>query len=380
MLKATGRILVLALMVRLLSLGVAFLANVTFPEYQREQFTVNRQADAFWDTFARYDSGWYQNIARHGYRFSEGGRSNLAFFPLYPMLMRHVGRLFGTRAFDYYLGGIVISWLAFFGAMVLLYRLASLDVAPEEAERAIWYAAIFPFAFFYGVVYTESLFLLLAVAAFYGFRTKHWLLGALAGALLGATRPNGLLIWPALALIAWNAVREDRSSRWRAAGALLVVPAGFLAYGWYNYRVSGDWLEWYAALQRWGYEPGSHSFSVYVELGRALITRPVAFLMGERNAPYDLLNASAAVLVLIAIPFVWRRLGAAYALFMGINLYVPLSTGQFEGLGRYCTVLFPLFIWLSTLHSQIVQQTLLAGFAMLYVLCLALFVNIHPIF
>jgi hypothetical protein len=59
---------------------------------------------------------------------------------------------------------------------------------------------------------------------------------------------------------------------------------------------------------------------------------------------------------------------------------VPLSTGQFEGLGRYCTVLFPLFIWLATLHSQIVQQALLAGFAMLYVLCLALFVNIHPIF
>jgi hypothetical protein len=367
-------------MVRLLSLGMAFLANVTFPEYQREQFTVARQADAFWDTFARYDSGWYQNIARNGYRAADGGRSNLAFFPLYPMLMRHVGRLFGTRAFDYYLGGIVISWLAFFGAMVMLYRLASLDVSPQEAERALWYAAIFPFAFFYGVVYTESLFLLLAVTAFYGFRTRRWILGGLAGALLGATRPNGLLIWPALALVAWNAAGEDRSNRWWAAVSLLVVPAGFLAYGWYNYHLSGHWFEWYAALQRWGYEPGSNSFGVYIELGRALVTRPVAFLMGERNAPYDLLNASAAALALIAIPFVWRRFGAAYALFMGLNLYVPLSTGQFEGLGRYCTVLFPLFIWLATLHSQIVQQALLAGFAMLYVLCLALFVNIHPIF
>ncbi|RPH64586.1 MAG: hypothetical protein EHM89_01340 [Acidobacteria bacterium] len=66
MARTTGRILALALTVRLFSVGVALLANVTFPEYQREQFTVTRQPDAFWDTFARYDSGWYQNIARDG--------------------------------------------------------------------------------------------------------------------------------------------------------------------------------------------------------------------------------------------------------------------------------------------------------------------------
>ncbi|RPH64587.1 MAG: hypothetical protein EHM89_01345 [Acidobacteria bacterium] len=296
------------------------------------------------------------------------------------MLMRHVGRLFGTRAFDYYLGGIVISWLAFLLAMAVLHRLALLDVSQQDADRAVLYAAIFPFAFFYGVVYTESLFLLLAITAFYGFRTKRWLLGALAGALVGATRPNGVLIWPALAFIVWQTVREDRSSRWRAAVALFVVPAGFMAYGWYNYLLTGSWLEWYAALQRWGYEPGSNSFTAYVEFGRALATRPFEYLVADRNAPYDLLNAGAAALAVTAIPFVWRRLGAAYALFMGINLYVPLSTGQFEGLGRYSAVLFPMFIWLSTLHWPILQHTLVAGFAMLYVLCLALFVNIHPIF
>jgi hypothetical protein len=38
-----------------------------------------------------------------------------------------------------------------------------------------------------------------------------------------------------------------------------------------------------------------------------------------------------------------------------------------------------MFIWLSTLHWPILQHTLVAGFAMLYVLGLALFVNIHPI-
>ena len=378
--SATLRIIVLALLVRVLSVGVAFFANVTFPPYQPVQFTVKPQADPFWDTFARYDSGWYYGIARNGYRYVEGGRSNLAFFPLYPLLMRHVGRLFGTRAFDYYLGGIIVSWLAFMAAMLVLHRLASQDLSAAEADRSIMYAAIFPFAFFYGVVYTESLFLLLTLAAFYGFRTRRWLPGALAGALATATRPNGILIWPALAWIAWRGVVEARAERWKAALAVLAVPAGLTVFALYVYTISGSQLEWYASLRRWGYEPGTNNFATYAGLMRAIVGRPYAFVTGEHAAPYDLLNAGGAAMALVAVPFVWRRLGGPYAVFMIANLYIPLSTGQFEGLGRYSAVLFPMFIWLATFASPIAQQALIASFAMLYTLCLALFVTVHPIF
>jgi Mannosyltransferase (PIG-V) len=381
MVRSDLRIVAFAVIVRLLSVGIAFTANVTFPLYQPEQFTVSQQGGhTFWNTFARYDSGWYYGIARNGYQYVQGGRSNLAFFPLYPILMRHVGRLFGTRAFDYYLGGIIISWLAFVMAMLVLHRLASLDLSPPEADRAVAFAAIFPFAFFHGVVYTESLFLLLTLATFYGFRTRRWALGGIAGALATATRPNGVLMWPALAWIAWRESRGDRAQQWRAGIAWVLVPAGLITFAAYVYTISGSWLEWYATLKRWGYEPGTNDFSVYGGLVRAILTRPYAFLATERAAPYDLLNAGAAAIALVAVPFVWRRLGGAYALLMIANLYVPLSSGQLEGIGRYCTVLFPMFLWLATLASPITQCTLMAGFAMFYALCLALFVNIHPIF
>jgi hypothetical protein len=380
MVRSAGRIVAFALVVRLLTVGIAFIANLTFPLYQPEQFTVNQQRDTFWDTFARYDSGWYYGIARNGYQYVEGGRSNLAFFPLYPILMRHVGRLFGTGAFDYYLGGIIISWLAFVMAMLVLHRLAALDLPPPEADRTVVYAAIFPFAFFHGVVYTESLFLLLTLATFYGFRTRRWALGGIAGTLATATRPNGLLMWPALAWIAWRESRGDRAQQWRAGIAWLVVPAGLITFAAYIYTISGSWLEWYATLKRWGYEPAANDFSVYGGLVRAILTRPYAFLVTEHAAPYDLLNAGAAAVALVSVPLVWRRLGGAYALFMIANLYIPLSAGQFEGVGRYCTVLFPMFLWLATLASPIAQHTLVAGFAMFYALCLALFVTIHSIF
>ena len=56
--------------------------------------------------------------------------------------------------------------------MVVLYRLAALDLPRRRAERAVLLTAIFPFSFFFGAVYTESTFLLFTLLAFYGFRTR----------------------------------------------------------------------------------------------------------------------------------------------------------------------------------------------------------------
>jgi len=87
-----------------------------------------------------------------------------------------------------------------------------------------------------------------------------------------------------------------------------------------------------------------------------------------------------ALLFVAAIPFVWRKLGAAYGVFMLLNLYVPLSSGAFEGLGRYCSVLFPAFIWLAWIRSRFVYTSLVVIFALFYTLGLALFTTVRPLF
>ena len=91
-------------------------------------------------------------------------------------------------------------------------------------------------------------------------------------------------------------------------------------------------------------------------IGR-LVTHPYQYLAGDPLAPYDTLNGLAATLFLIAIPFVWRQFGAGYGLFMLANLWLPLSSGVFEGLGRYCAVLFPVFIWLAGVRSREISTT-----------------------
>ena len=374
------RIALAALGFRLLSSFLALCVNLAFPLDRREQLTVFGTTSKFWDTFARFDTGYYEGIAWDGYQPLAGGRSNIAYFPVYPMLMRFFGRLFGRHHATYFMAGIGVSWLCFVLAMVALYFLARLDLPRRRAERAVLLAAIFPFAFFFGVAYSESTFLLFTVLAFYLFRTRRWMLAGLCGAVATATRVPGILMVPALVWVAWRSAEPTTGDRTRAMAGVSLAACGFGAYCWYVYSLTGNPFEWVATLQRWGYYPGGSPWMAPVTLARQLLTHPYRYLTTDPMALYDTLYGVTGILFIAAVPFVWRRFGAGYALFMLMNLWLPLSSGVFEGMGRYCSVLFPCFIWLASIRSRSVSTALVVVFAMFYTLGLALFTTIHPLF
>ncbi len=372
---------------RALSAIIGMFATLVFPLDRPQQTTMFGSPSALWDQFTRYDAGWYYQIARYGYWFVPGGPSagidkpgKIAYFPLYPLTMRYAARLFGHSAADVYLGGIAVSWLAFAGAMIVLFLLARLDLSEDGAARAALLTAIFPFSFFFGFVYTESLFLLLAVSAFYAFRTRRWIAGGVAAGLVTATRVNGILILPGLAWIAWTQVGEARRDRVLAIAGVALGFSGVAAYSAYVYRLSGRPFEWAASISRWGYHPGGAPWTAPLQLVKQLATHPYVYLASDPMAPYDTLYGVTGILFLIAIPFVWRRFGAGYGLFMLLNLLLPFSSGAFEGVGRYCSVLFPCFIWLATIRSRALFASVVVLFAMFYTLGLALFTTLHPLF
>ena len=110
------KVLALIVFLRYLLLPlVGVLVNATFPLARPADFTVLSEANLFWDIFARYDSGWYYSIARNGYFYDDKVPSSLAFFPLYPLLMGLLGRIFGGEQFHYFLAGMIISRVAFLG-------------------------------------------------------------------------------------------------------------------------------------------------------------------------------------------------------------------------------------------------------------------------
>ncbi len=375
------RVFLFALAVRVLAAGLAFGANIVFPLDIREQFTVFDSTNQFWDTFARWDSGWYVGIARDGYAFVEGGRSNLAFFPAYPLSMRAAGLALGGRTEHFFLGGILVSWVAFLAAMVLLYALARLDLDQATAERVVVYAALFPSAYFFGLVYSESLFLCLMLATVYAVRSRRWAIAGVVGAVAMCSRVNAIMALPALAWLAWRAAGRDRHQLASAAIALAAMASGFAAWCGYVYMLSGNPFEWAASITRWNYTPGGPPWQPLVGLLTALWTRAYQFLTTEHAAFYDTYNGLVATSVVLSTPYVWWRFGAGYGLFMLANLALPLSTGQFEGLGRYCSVLFPFSLGLAALiRSATGHALVVATFAMLFALGLSMFVTLHPMF
>ena len=71
---------------------------------------------------------------------------------------------------------------------------------------------------------------------------------------------------------------------------------------------------------------------------------------------------------LAAVPLIWMRFGRGYAAVVLLGLLLPLSSGHYEGLGRYCSVLFPLAIMLGSLKGEARHFGLLTGFVLFYAL------------
>jgi hypothetical protein len=316
-------------------LGIALVAYISVPLIADSNVTPYhiKPDNILLDVFgSRWDTGFYLEIADHGYRYEGVRLPSVAFFPLLPLLIRAVSPLVG----DSLVAGLIVANAALLGATMLLYRLVEEEWGAPVADRAVWYLLIFPTSFFGSAIYTESVFLLCAIGALYMARKGYWESAAMLGVFAALSRLVGVLVAPMLLAEWWMQRRSRSDQQARPPLAAVLAPAAVLlgtaAYMFYLQQAFGDPLAFAHASAAWDRVPRSPLGMMAEMLQRPAGGWGPALLAGR--LPLD---------NWIDLLFVSLFTGLGWVL----GALIPLSSGLLMSQRRYTWVLFPAFILLA---------------------------------
>lgn len=281
----------------------------------------------------RWDATIYGTIAHYGYAPSAFYRA--AFFPLEPLLAWIASPLTGgnTR-----LSAMLVSNLAFLGALLGIAALARFDQDDRAAVRAMLLLTFFPLAFFTFAGYSESVFLCCITWALVAIRREWWVAAYILGLGAGLARQVGILLMVPYAMAyfmrARGRLRNLDGSVWGLAGP----PLGLALFCVWLWRIYGDPLAWLHAEALWRrslappwvgfartimWALNGHSDIVlarraFIEMGLALLFAAL-IVVGARRLPLgETVYNAVAWLVCVSFP------DASYGLISLGRLLLPL--------------------------------------------------------
>jgi len=151
---------------------------------------------------------------------------------------------------------------------------------------------------------------------------------------------------------------------------------GMLLFTGYLYGLTGVWFAWARSHEAWGrtYQGWGPFVTAFGRL------RDEPFLQVVTNNPYNTINALGVLFALALTYPVFRRFGAAFGIFVLINLVPPLFAGGVLSMGRLSSTLFPLFLALAAVVPPRSVPAWVAGFGIGQGLCAALFFTWRELF
>ncbi|HZD98504.1 MAG TPA: glycosyltransferase family 39 protein, partial [Micromonosporaceae bacterium] len=184
--------------------------------------------------FVRFDMSWYIDIAAHGYdkvlTYGPDGvphTTNLAFFPLYPGMIRAVAEI---SPLSYVWAGLVVAWISALAAAWGLFAVGSRLYNRRVGILLAVLWAVLPYAIDETLGLTESLFTALAAWCFYALLKRRWLTAGVLCMISGLSRPTAVALMAAVGVAALIALLRREKPWWRPIVATVISPLGWLAY------------------------------------------------------------------------------------------------------------------------------------------------------
>ena len=332
-----------------------------------------RLPDAGWESVftatERQDALWYLRLATLGYAEGDG---SAAFFPLYPATIRTVALVPGIGPLG---AGLLVANAAAFGALLMLHALTRLELGRRAARRTVLFVMLFPTAFFLLAPYSESLFLLLSVSAFWFARRDRWGLAAVMGVSAALTRSVGVLLLLGLgaeALRQWRAEGRSPVPRFAAAGSVILGP---ILYGTYWQLAFGNGWAPLDAQRAWQRQTSFFVLTIWQAIKWAWDFRT-----------YYLIDLLLVAFVVAGIVLAARHIGSPYTVYAAASILLPLTfpfpQRPLLSMPRFVVVVFPAFWGFAVAAERRagVGTAIVVGSAAGYGLLAVLFMNWHYIF
>ena len=197
----------------------------------------------------RWDTVDYVSLSIDGYN---PDNNNTVWPPLYPFLIKMLNLIVA----DPVVCALIISNLAAWGFFILLAGYTGRFYDKSLVKETLFWITAFPTAFFLVAGYTESLFLLFALACLFFARNRKWLPAGLFGVLAILTRNQGIVLClPILVLMVQehheSAFKLTVSELLKRVIALGMIPMAFMIYVLYvKWIVQAPW-PWVALKNGW---------------------------------------------------------------------------------------------------------------------------------
>lgn len=312
--------------------------------------------------FGNFDGVHYLRIAQNGYN----AQYSQAFFPLFPLLIRIINSLdifpkdlvLDTRIFvdpSYFIVGLVLSNVFFLSALILFYKLIRLDFNQKVAFASLILLVTFPTSFYFGAIYTESLFLFLSMGAMYFTRKNNFLIAGVFSLLASATRIFGLVIILFLIVEIYLKFKKKeiiiRSEELtKMIIGILLTPFGLLLYMLYLRLNFDNPLYFFTSQPNFGAARSSENLVLLPQV----IYRYIKIFITVPKTSQLFFNAflefSFTIITLIILLVFFKKMRVSYFIFTLGCLILPTLTGTFSSMPRYALLGFLLlpYIYQST--------------------------------
>lgn len=319
--------------------------------------------------WSNMDGVHYLGIAERGYVTYEQ-----AFFPLYPVLLNLLGKLFNNFVF----AGLTISYISLFLALFFLYKLVRIDYSVKNAKWTIAFLLFFFTGFFLASIYTESLFLAFLFSSVYFARKKSFILASILAGFASGTRLVGTFL---LILILIESYQNRKlfvgfkSYLLNLISILLFSASGLIAYIFYLWRTYGDPLIFIHSQPAFGAGRSGGEIillpQVVYRYFKIFLTVPI-YTHDFLIAAFEFLTFFLFLGVLL---YFWKKIRLSYLVFSALAIIVPTLSGTLSSEPRYLLAVFPVFMIFSNVQSHRLKTFTLFLFIILLLILTAFFLR-----